>query len=471
MARALRSAQLALIAATVFTGIASAHDSGTPFAAWMKSLHQPDFPLSSCCGPADQYFVREYGPSDKDGMAFAAVVIDGQGKPDFPVEIPRGKVIWDRVNPTGRGVIFILSSELVGTSSASCLRLGCRTALTQSFGCAMFPGSIPGRRGQQMRRRDVLALLGGGVVSLPLGATAQQPRRVGFLRLTPVDGLPAIAEFRAGLEETGYLEGRNLVIEYRYADGDYARLPELAADLVRRNVDVIMTSGTQDAVRAAMRATSTIPIVGTSVGGTTDPPVKHFNRPEGNVTGVSITTGELTPKRLQILAEMVPGAAIGVLMNPTLAAHKRSREQIENAAGELQVKLVFATASTEVDLDPAVADLAQQHVGAILPEAEPFLGNSWRRLVGLGERHKIPMMQEWRDAVVAGGLMCYAPSLSWVARQTGRYAGQILNGAKPADLPVQQPTKIELIINLKTAKALGLTVPQSLLARADEVIE
>ena len=324
-----------------------------------------------------------------------------------------------------------------------------------------------------MRRRDLIALLSGASALLPLVTSAQQPRRVGLLRLTPRDGLPPIGDFRAGLEESGYVEGRNLVIEYGFADSDYTRLPELAADLVRQNVEVIMTSGGTDAVRAAMRATSTIPIVGSSVApaANVEPLVKRFNRPEGNVTGVAIITGELTPKRLQLLAELVPGAVIGVLMNPTVSTHKFSQEMIEEAGRALGVKLVIVTVSSDAALDPAFAILAGQHVGAALPEAEPFLGDSWRQLVLLANRHKIPMMQEWREAVLAGGLISYAPSLSWVARQTGRYAGQILKGAKPADLPVIAPNKIELVINMKTAKALGLAVPQSLLARADEVIE
>ena len=320
-----------------------------------------------------------------------------------------------------------------------------------------------------MNRREFIVLLGGMGLWLP-AARAQQLRRIGFLRLAPPDATQ-LADFRAGLEETGYAEGRNLVIEYRYADGDYNRLPELAADLVHQNVEVVVTAGATDAVRAAMRATSTIPIVGTSV----DPPasaplVKHFNRPEGNVTGISFG-GDLTPKRMQILAEMVPGAVIGVLMNPTLTQHKHNREVIEEVGRALQVKLVIATVSADADLDPAFANFASQHVGAVLPEAEPFLGNSWRRLVLLADTYKIPMMQEWRDAVLAGGLISYAHSLRWVYRQTGSYTGQILNGAKPIDLPVVAPTRFELVINLKTADALGLTIPPHLLARADEVIE
>jgi putative ABC transport system substrate-binding protein len=212
--------------------------------------------------------------------------------------------------------------------------------------------------------------------------------------------------------------------------------------------------------------------VGTSVAPVYAPPlVKQFNRPEGNVTGVAIITGELTSRRLQILAELVPGAVIGVLVNPTQAFSDRSREAIEKAGQALQVKLVFATVSTDTGLEPAFAMLASEHVGAILPEAEPFLGNRWQLLVPLAARHAIPMMQEWREAVAAGGLVSYAPSLRWVHRQVGNYAGQVLKGSKPADLPVVGPTRIELVINLKTANALGLTVPYTLLGRADEVIE
>jgi len=322
-----------------------------------------------------------------------------------------------------------------------------------------------------MTRREVIFALAGGVAvlwSLPL--RAQQPRRVGLLRLAP---LPQIKDFYAGLEEAGYTEGRNLVIEDRFADRNYALLPNLAAEVVRQNVEVIVAAGGPDAVRAAMRATSTIPIVGSSVVPASTPfsIVAHHNRPEGIVTGVAITTGDLVPKRLQILAEVTPGVVIGVLINPTYETHQRSRATIEEAGRTLGVKLVFASASTDTGLDAAFASLAGQHVGAVMAEAEPFLGSNWHRLVSLAERHKIPMMQEWREAVLAGGLISYAPSLSWVYRQVGRYAGQLLNGAKVADLPVVAPDKIELTINLKTAKALGLTVPQFLLAEADEVIE
>jgi putative tryptophan/tyrosine transport system substrate-binding protein len=317
-----------------------------------------------------------------------------------------------------------------------------------------------------MRRRDLLFIIGGAVAVLPRAGRAEQQRRVGLLRLASAD-VKQLADIRRGLEGTGYVEGRNLVIEYRYADGDYPRLSALAADLVRNNVEVIMTSGGPDTAKAAMQATATIPIVGTSVA----PLVRHFNRPEGNVTGVSITTGDLMPKRLQTLAEIVPGTTIGVLMNPAQSSYDHDHKSLEDAARALGVKLDFATASADPDLDPAFASLARQHVGALLPEAEPFLGNRWQLLVPLAARYAIPTMHEWREAVVSGGLISYAPPLAWVHYQVGRYTGQILNGAKPADLPVIAPTKYELVINLKTAGALGLTIPQSLIARADEVIE
>jgi ABC-type uncharacterized transport system substrate-binding protein len=216
-----------------------------------------------------------------------------------------------------------------------------------------------------------------------------------------------------------------------------------------------------------MEATATIPIVAINAG----PLVKHVNRPEGNVTGVALTTGDLLPKRLQILAEIAAGASIGVLMNPAFGMYDPDRRRIENAARALGVTLAFANASADSDFDPAVASLARQHVGALLPDADPFLNSRRERLIALTKRYAIPAMYEWREAVLAGGLISYGPSDLWADHQVGWYTGQILNGAKPADLPVVAPTKFELVINLKTAKALGLTIPQSILAGADEVIE
>jgi putative ABC transport system substrate-binding protein len=320
-----------------------------------------------------------------------------------------------------------------------------------------------------MRRRDLLFLFGGGVAALPRVGRAAQQHRIGLLSLTSADGMDSsqLAAVHGGLNETGYVEGVNLVIEYRWADGNYARLPALAAELVREGVEVIMSFGGPQPAMAAMEATTTIPIVASNAA----PLVKRFNRPEGNVTGVSIITGDLTPKRLQILAQIVPGAAIGVLMNRASPSHDDSRKSIENAAQALGVGVYFATASSDADFDPAFASLARQHVGALLPDADPFLGSKWQVLVTLAARYAIPTMHEWRRGVVAGGLISYAPPLTWIDYQVGRYTGQVLHGAKPADLPVVAPDKFELVINLKTAKALGLTVPQTILAGADEVIE
>jgi len=315
-----------------------------------------------------------------------------------------------------------------------------------------------------MRRRDLFLLIGGAVIALPGAGRAERRRQIGFLSLTsPTD----LADYHRGLNETGYVEGRNLVIDYRWADGDPARLPALAADLVRENVEVISAFGGPDPAKAALAATAMIPIVSINAG----PLVEHFNRPEGNVTGVALTTEGLLAKRLQILAEIAPGASIGVLMNPAFGSYDPDRRRIENAARALGVNLAFANASADPDFDPAVARLARQHVGALLPDADPFLNSRRERLIALTERYAIPAMYEWREAVLAGGLISYGPSVGWAQHQVGRYTGQILNGAKPADLPVVAPTKFELVINLKTAKALGVTIPQSILAGADEVIE
>ena len=318
-----------------------------------------------------------------------------------------------------------------------------------------------------MRRRDLLLWLAPALTATLRGSRAQQQRRVGFLSLASADAFTGLPDYRRGLDESGYVEGRNLAIEYRWADGDFARLPGFAAELVRENVEVITAMGSPESAKAAAQATATIPIVGTSVA----PLVAHFNRPEANVTGVSILTADLMPKRLQLLAEIVPGATIGVLMNPAYPGHDRDRAEIEDAARAVGVRLVFASASADSDFEPAFASLARQHVGAVLPEAEPFFGSRRQLLVTLAARYAVPMMHEWRESVLAGGLLSYAPQLAWIYHQVGLYTGQVLNGAKPGDLPVVAPTRIELVINLGTANTLGLTIPRSILARADEVIE
>jgi len=296
-----------------------------------------------------------------------------------------------------------------------------------------------------MRRRDLLLLASGTLTALPRAGRAERQHRAGFLSSIPADYMePFLADYRRGLDETGYVEGRNLAIEYRWADGDDARLSSLAAELVRNSVEVITAVGGMQAAMAAMQATMTTPIVASSVASL----VKHFNRPEGNLTGIDIVTGDLMPKRLQILAEIVPGAAIGILMNPASAFYDPDRTRIEDAARALGIRVDFVSVSADPDFDTAFARLAQKHVGALLPDADPFLGSQGRLLVTSA-----------------------APQHAWIYRQVGRYTGQILNGAKPVDLPVIAPTKFELVINLKTAKALGLTIPPVILARADEVIE
>jgi putative ABC transport system substrate-binding protein len=320
-----------------------------------------------------------------------------------------------------------------------------------------------------MRRRDLLGLLiGGAAAALAPAARAQQQRRIGFLSSVSADSSQsALADFRRGLNETGYDEGRNLLIEYRWADGDFASLPGLAAELVHANVEVVVTAGGPQPARAAMQATAAIPIVASSAGGL----VKHFNRPDGNLTGVSITTSALTPKRLQILAELVPGAAMGVLMNPANSAYEHDRKELQSAAQTLGVELHFATAAADPEFEPAFASLGGLRVGALLIYADPFFNSRREQLVALAARHSIPAMHEWRESVAAGGLISYGPPLAEVFHQVGTYTGRILNGDKPGDLPVVEPSRLELVINLNTAKALGLTVPHSLAMRADEVIE
>jgi putative ABC transport system substrate-binding protein len=320
-----------------------------------------------------------------------------------------------------------------------------------------------------MKRRDLLRLLlGGPAAALPLAARAQQQRRIGYLSSVSAAGFESnLAEFRRGLNETGYVEGQNLLIEYRWADGDFARLPALAGDLAQANVEVIVTAGGTQPVRAAMQATTVIPIVASSAG----PLVKHFNRPEGNLTGISIVTDDLAPKRLQILAELVPGAPIGILLNPAISGYEQVHKDIENAAGTLGVQLHFATAAADLDLEPAFASLAELRVGALLIGANPFYNSRRAQILALASRHDLPAMYEWREFVVAGGLIGYGQALAEIYRQLGTYTGRILNGDKPGDLPVVEPSRLELVINLKTAKALSLTIPHAMMMRADEVIE
>ena len=326
-----------------------------------------------------------------------------------------------------------------------------------------------------MRRRELL-LLFGGAMTVPRALRAQQAAMpvIGFLSSVSPGPLAAfVSAFRQGLSEAGYVEGQNLAIEYRWAEGRYDRLPGLAAELVGRNVGVIVTTGGTVSARAAKGATSTIPIVSVFGGDpVADGLVASFARPGGNLTGLSILVRELMPKRLELLAEMVPQAgAIALLVNPSNPNAERIIREVQEAARTKGVQLHVLKAGTEGEIDAAFATLVQLHAGALVVAADPFFNSRREQLVALAARHAVPAIYEWREFATAGGLVSYGTSLSAVYRQVGIYTGRILKGAKPADLPVQQPTTFELIVNLKTANSLGLTVPQSILARADEVIE
>ena len=314
----------------------------------------------------------------------------------------------------------------------------------------------------------------GGLLAVPFAARAQQKAMpvIGILSTASPGPNPFMAAFRQGLSEAGYVEGQNLAIEYRWAEGHYDRLPALAADLVGRKVDLIMASSPPSAL-AAKSATSTIPIV---FRGGTDPVgtglVASLARPGGNLTGVSFIADELTAKRLELLSEMVPRVGvIALLMNPNNATAERVIRDVQEAARTKGLQLHILKASSESEIDTAFASLVQLHAGALVVGADPFLSGRREQLVALASRRAVPSIYAWREFAASGGLISYGPSLTSAFRLVGHYAGKVLKGAKPADLPVQQPTTLDLVINLKTAKALGLTIPPSLLQRADQVIE
>ena len=323
-----------------------------------------------------------------------------------------------------------------------------------------------------MKRREFLVLVGSAIaVARPLRAQQKAMPVIGFLSGTsPGPTAPLVAAFLQGLSETGYVEGQNVVIQYRWAENHYDRLPALAADLVARKVDVIAAIGGFSPALAAKNATTTIPIV----FGAGDPVglglVASLARPGSNLTGVSSL--DLIPKRVEMVSELVPGAkVIAVLVNPGNAVAQHTIQSGTEAARAKGVQLRVLEASTESEIDAAFPTLLQQQAGALILPSDPFFNSQRDQLVALVARHAIPAIYDWREYAVAGGLISYGPSRTGIWHQCGIYAGKILKGAKPADLPVEQPTRFELVVTLRTAKELGLTIPPSILARADEVIE
>jgi ABC-type uncharacterized transport system substrate-binding protein len=325
-----------------------------------------------------------------------------------------------------------------------------------------------------MRRRDFITLLGGAALSLPLGARAQQSAIpvVGFLRSTPQAPFQnLVTAFREGLKETGFVEGQNVAVDYRYADNRIDRLPALVADLIRRPVAVIVSDNISAIV--ARHATMTVPIVFATGG---DPVrsglVGSLNRPGANVTGISFLSGELGSKRLQLLRQLVPKATTVVMLaDPETPTSAAERGDVEAAAQSMGQRLTILDARSDDDIEGAFATIERLRPGALLVAAGAFLNSRRERIAALAARHTLPAMYFTREAVVAGGLMSYGASLNEAYRQAGVYAGRILKGERPADLPVMRSSKFELVLNLKTAKALGLDVPPTLLAIADEVIE
>ena len=327
-----------------------------------------------------------------------------------------------------------------------------------------------------MKRREFISLLGGAAVAWPLAVRAQQPAMpaVGFLHAN--QRMPSAYQtdaFRRGLGESGYVEGQNVAIEYRWADGHYDRLPDLAADLVRRKVTVIATAGGPVVARVAKAATASIPIV--FVSG--DDPVRHglvasFNRPGGNVTGAVFFGVGVAVKRVELLHELLPDAGIaGYLVNPSNPEAEWETRDAQAAANALGLKLHILRASRVEDIDGVFTSLTKMQAAALAVATDPFLFTWRERLVATANRQRIPMITHAREYVATGALASYGASIADAVRQAGIYVGRILKGEKPADLPVVQSTRFELVLNLKTANALGITVPPTLLARADEVIE
>jgi putative ABC transport system substrate-binding protein len=326
-----------------------------------------------------------------------------------------------------------------------------------------------------MRRRQFIAGLGSaGLFALP--GLAQQPPVpvIGFLNSGSLDRYQSfLAAFRQGLNDGGYVDGQNVVIETRWAEGRYARLPDLAADLVHRRVSLIAATGGSTSAHAAKAATSTIPVV--FIGG--DDPVgdglvSSLSRPGGNLTGVGVNTSELMPKRVQLLLELIPGATrIALLQNQEFVGANAGQREVEAATRALGGQLIPLKVGSSSELETAFETAVQQRADALLVTSNSLFTNRRVEIVMLAARHALPAAYAWREFVEDGGLISYGPNVAWAYRQIGQYASRILKGAKPADLPVMLPTNYELVINLKTAKALGLAVPPDMLAIADQVIQ
>ena len=326
-----------------------------------------------------------------------------------------------------------------------------------------------------MRRREFITLLGGAAVAWPLAVRAQNPIPVvGFMSgRTPEDSAHLVAAFREGLADSGFVEGQNVAIEFRWAYGDYDRSPALAADLVRRGVAVLVGVGGDVSAVAATKATKTIPVI-FGMGG--DPVkagmVTSFNHPGGNATGYTVWTSEMESKRLGLLRELVPGVPlIGILVNPQFPATVQELEDLEPAAKGVNQQLFVGRANNDAELDAALASFEQQRVGAFLVTASPFFDTRRDRIISFAAQNRLPAIYQFREYAVGGGLISYGPNIAESYKNAGIYVGRILKGEKPADLPVLQPSKFDFVINLKTAKTLGLTVPPTLLAEAGEVIE
>src|SRR5262249_10732907 len=328
-----------------------------------------------------------------------------------------------------------------------------------------------------MRRREFITLLGGAAAAWPLAPRAQQPAMpvIGYLGSSSFERSAgrSLLNFKRGLAETGYVEDRNVTIEYRWADDQYERLPSLAVELVQRRVGVLVAAGSPGAL-PAKAATTVIPIV-FMIG--SDPVelglVAGLNRPGGNLTGVAYLNVEVAPKRLELLHELVPTAkSIALLVNPAnpVVADAQAKE-LQAAISTLGLNLMLVKASNPLEMEDAFATLVRERVEALQIGVDPLFGNHVDQLVALAARHKVPTIYPWREFTAAGGLMNYGSSIPDAFRQVGVYTGQILKGAKPADLPVQRPTKLRLVVNLKAAKAIGVEFPAKLLALADEVIE